>query len=134
MPSKKSAALARRQAHEALAAHRQQRLERERANEADLTTYLLLAQQVRDIETAHRDALAALHRRQAHHLRQWHARGEKLSDIAELTGNTTTELRRFLETASPTDPVVRADSKTAASNQVTARSGVPNPAHAGSAP
>ncbi|MEC3919296.1 hypothetical protein [Nocardia sp. CDC160] len=96
MTSKKEATRARQQAHEAMAAHRQMRMAREQANEADLTAYLLLEQQLRAAEVSYRDALAVLRRRQGDLLRQWHARGEKVADIADLTGMPVRHLNQLI--------------------------------------
>lgn len=100
MASKKAITLARQQAHRALASQRQQRIERDRANEADLAGYLLLEQQIGDAERNYRDTIASLQRQQGDRLQHWHARGEKLSTIAELTETPTAELSRLIRLAS----------------------------------
>ena len=102
MATKKQTALARSQAHHRLALQRQARIEREQANEADLTAYLLLQQQLIDAERAYRDTVAAIRRRQSTHLRAWRERGEKPAAIAELVGLSVTELNSLTRrTATP---------------------------------
>ncbi|MGV9663765.1 hypothetical protein [Nocardia niigatensis] len=97
MTSNRAASVARQRAHEALAIHRQQRLEREKANETDLATYLLLEQQIADAEEHVHKVVAALRRKQGEHLRHWYDRGEKLSDIAKLTGKPVAEVSRLMK-------------------------------------
>ncbi|WP_280363509.1 hypothetical protein [Nocardia wallacei] len=97
MTSKKAVTHARRRAHEALAAQRLQRVEREKANEADLTAYLLLEAEIHESERTLCDAIAALRRKQGNHLQHWHARGENLGDISKLTNTTVAELRRLMK-------------------------------------
>ncbi len=96
MPSKKETMRVRRQAHEAMATRRQKRIAREQANEADLTAYLLLEQQIGAAEANHRDALAALRSRQGELLRQWRARGEKVAEMADLTGMPVHHLNQLI--------------------------------------
>ncbi len=100
MATKKQTILARAQAHHRLALQRQARIEREQANEADLTAYLLLQQQLADAEQVHRSAAATIRHRQAGHLREWRDRGEKPATIAELTGLPLAELNKLIKDAS----------------------------------
>lgn len=94
---KKQTALARAHAHERLARQRQERLEREQANEADLTAYLVLQQQLADAEQNYQSAARMIRDRQAGHLQDWRARGERLAVIADLIGMTVTELNRLIK-------------------------------------
>ncbi len=112
MSTRKSVVSARQQAHRALATRRQQRIEREKANESDLAAYLLIEEQIREAVRVHRDAITALRCRQGNHLRQWRGRGEKLSAIAELTGRSAAELSRLIKaTAAPTGGQIRQTSR-----------------------
>ncbi|MQY24361.1 hypothetical protein [Nocardia macrotermitis] len=97
MTSKKQTALARTHAHERLARQRQERIEREQANETDLTAYLVLQQQLTDTERTYQRSVRTIRDRQATHLRNWRARGEKPAVIADLVGMTVTELNRLIK-------------------------------------
>ncbi len=100
MATKKQTTFARAQAHHRLALHRQARIEREQANEADLTAYLLLQQQLADAEQVYRSAAATIRHRQAAHLCEWRDRGEKPAAIAELIGLPLSELNKLIKNAS----------------------------------
>ncbi|NNH72960.1 hypothetical protein HLB23_24390 [Nocardia uniformis] len=99
MASKKSVVSARQRAHQALAAHRQERIAREKANEADLVAFLLLEQQIGEAGQTYRHTISALRHQQGVHLRQWRDRGERLSAIADLTGRSVAELGRVIKSA-----------------------------------
>ncbi|WP_225730495.1 MULTISPECIES: hypothetical protein [unclassified Nocardia] len=100
MTTRKQATLARQQAHRRLAIQRRQRFEREQANEADLTAYLLLQQQLDDTERAFRSTVDSIRHRQAAHLLGWRNRGEELSVIAGMTGLSRAELGKLIKLAS----------------------------------
>ncbi|NUS42904.1 MAG: hypothetical protein HOQ24_04320 [Mycobacteriaceae bacterium] len=97
---------ARRRARERLARERLEQIERNKANEADLTEYLLLEHRIgaaeveRDasfaqIEVNHRSAVEEMLGLQVECVRRMRARGEKVAAIADLTGLTVRDVNRI---------------------------------------
>jgi DNA-directed RNA polymerase specialized sigma24 family protein len=104
---KNSSIIARRQARERLAHERSRQAERNRANEQDLTEYLLLRQRidaadaeyVSAVSLAQRrrdEAISALRHRQEECLRRMDGRGDAPDDIAARTGLAVKDVRRIL--------------------------------------